>query len=182
MEIHIREAKPNDVDALSVLAKQTYATAFGHSMAFADLEAHLKNHLSPEKIGESLLKDVFLLTCVEDEIIGFVQFGESHIEQEHIVKTASFVFHPHDKEIRRLYVLAPYQNHGIGSQLMDTALTHSLLATNSNIFLDVWEDNERAQRFYERYGFEKVAEKHFCVDSGVETGVDFVMVRRSRKS
>lgn len=182
MEMQIREARLNDADALSGLAKRTYATAFGHSMTSADLDAHLNKHLSLEKIGEALWKDMFLLACIGDEIIGFVQFGESSIEQQHIVKTAAFAFEADDKEIRRLYVLAPYQNRGIGSQLMETALAHPQLATDSNIFLDVWEENTRAQRFYKRYGFEKVGEKRFFVDSGAKSGVDFVMLRRSQKS
>jgi hypothetical protein len=43
----IRQATLHDVEALSALARQTYADAFGHSMSPADLAAHLAKHLSP---------------------------------------------------------------------------------------------------------------------------------------
>ena len=179
MEVHLREAGPDDADVLSALARETYAQAFGHSMTEADLAAHLRNHLSPQQVGQMLGADTFLLASVAGGIRGFVQFGEASIEPEHLLRTAPFAVEPGDKEIRRLYVAATYQNRGVGSQLMDAALAHPRLAASTGLFLDVWQENERAQRFHERYGFEKVAEKRFEVEFGAATGVDFVMIRRS---
>ena len=169
----IREARPDDANAISALAKETYAGAFGHSMTEADLRAHLENHLSPAQIAKMLRTDTFLLASVAGDIVGFVQFGQASIEMQHLVAV------PGDKEIQRLYVLATHQNRGLGSRLMEAALAHPTLATGDSVLLDVWQDNRRAQQFYARYGFEKVAEKRFEVESGVATGVDFVMIRRS---
>ena len=61
---------------------------------------------------------------------------------------------------------------------MDAALNDPRLHGATNIYLDVWEHNHGAQRFYKRYGFEKVGERSFHVESGEETDVDFIMVRR----
>ncbi|MBV9867695.1 MAG: GNAT family N-acetyltransferase [Abitibacteriaceae bacterium] len=172
---------PQDAAALYDLARITYTAAFGHSMSAADLEAHLANHLSLERMSEMIDNDTFLLACSAEEIVGFVQFGVSHLHEQELISSTAFAIHPSDREIRRLYVLASHQNQGIGSLLMEAALNHPCLI-NHNIFLDVWEENPGAQRFYGRYGFEKVAEKQFSVGSGAETGVDFIMRRLSSES
>jgi len=49
----------------------------------------------------------------------------------------------------------------------------------ANIYLDVWEHNHGAQRFYRRYGFEVVGARSFEVESGAPTSLDLVMVRCS---
>lgn len=166
------KAAPEDSALLSALAVQTYTAAFGHSMSAADLATHLETHLSPERMSEMLCEDVFLLARVAGETVGFVQFGDVYRGRDGY---RSFGVQPGDKEVRRLYILAAFQNRGVGSSLMDAALgDHAGKAA----FLDVWEDNEGARRFYERYGFQRVGERAFRTASGEVTGVDSVMVRR----
>ena len=172
-------ATPDDSALLSALAVQTYTEAFGPSMSAADLASHLKTNLSPEHVREMLHEDVFLLARVEGETVAFVQFGDAHIDAGDLSKPSEV--QPGDKEIRRLYVSTAFQNLGVGAKLMDAALNHPWLA-GTTIFLDVWEDNTGAQRFYRRYGFERVGERAFRVTSGEVTGVDFVMVRVPKTS
>lgn len=174
MNVHLREAEPSDVDALSVFAKRTYAEAFGHSMSTSDLAAHLKTNLSPGRFREMLREDVFLLAHRADKLIGFVQFGDAHIDDRDL---DGLKIQPGDKEVRRLYVLAAFQNRGLGTSLMSAALNDPRIA-GATIFLDVWKDNAGAQRFYTRYGFERVGKRAFRAASGEVTGVDLVMVRR----
>lgn len=175
MDFHISEATPDDSDLLSALAMQTYAEAFGHSLSASDLTVHLETHLSPERLREMLREDMFLLMCVADTTVGFIQFGDAHVDSSDL--TEPLEVEPDDTEIRRLYVLAEFQNRGLGTRLMDAALTdHRVVGTIT--YLDVWEHNRAAQRFYERKGFEKVGGRAFRVASGEVVGVDFVMVRR----
>ena len=181
MSIALRRAELGDADLLSALATRTYSEAFGHSMRASDLSAHLRNNLSPEQVRKMIGEDTLLLAYKEDRLIGFVQFGDARIGNAHISNgsTEPLRIQPGDKEVRRLYVLAEFQNRGVGTRLMDAALADRRL-TSANVYLNVWEDNGDAQRFYERYGFAKVGEQAFQVASGEETGVDFIMVRRSK--
>ena len=175
MDVRISEANPDDSEFLSALAVQTYTEAFGHSMSTSDLAAHIGTNLSPERFREMLREDVFLLARVRGETVGFVQFGDAHIDDGDLDGTK---VQPGDKEVRRLYVLAAFQNRGLGTSLMNAALTDPWIA-GATVFLDVWEDNAGARRLYERYGFKKVGERAFRAASGDVTGVDFIMVRRS---
>ena len=45
---------------------------------------------------------------------------------------------------------------------------------SARIFLDVWEHNPGARRFYERYGFVVVGDRSFAVASGAETSLDLI--------
>lgn len=119
-----------------------------------------------------LCEDVFLLARAGGETVGFVQFGDVYRGRDGY---RPFGAQPGDKEVRRLYVLAAFQNCGVGSSLMDAALGDH---AGKAVFLDVWEDNAGARRFYERYGFRRVGTRAFRAASGDVTGVDLVMVRR----
>ena len=55
-------------------------------------------------------------------------------------------------EVVAIYVLSEYYGHKIGYRLMNEAV--SRLSEYNTIFVWVLEQNERAIRFYHRYGFE----------------------------
>lgn len=54
-------------------------------------------------------------------------------------------------------ILDEYQGQGYGSQLMDTLLEKLKAMNIPGVMLIVDKDNEGAQRFYKRKGFEKIA-------------------------
>ena len=164
----IRNARPSDVTALSVLAQETYSDAFGHSFSEADLAAHLAKHLSPDNFTQILEKDVVLLAEVSDCIIGYAQFGAPNdsVEPDRV------------QELRRLYVRSEYQSKGVGGALMEAVLSHPHMKNAATILLDVWEHNPGAQRFYQRYSFEVIGTRVFKVEFGAETSPDLIMARR----
>jgi ribosomal protein S18 acetylase RimI-like enzyme len=51
--------------------------------------------------------------------------------------------------------------------LLETALAHPRLAKARRIFVQVWEENERAVRLYESLGFQRVGTTTFMVGSEV---------------
>ena len=169
----IRSAQPSDVEALSELARNTYADAFGHSFSEADLAAHLAKHLSPNNFTHIINEDIALLAEVNGSIIGYAQFGAAN---DASVSNGD----KGDQELRRLYVHSEYQGKGCGGALMEATLSHPRMKSAANIYLDVWEHNLGAQRFYWRYGFEVIGTRAFEVDSGAETSLDLIMVRRQR--
>ena len=165
----LRSATATDAKALSALAAETYAAAFGHSMSPDDLAAHLEKHFSPEGFERILSEDRVLVAELQGRMAGFVQFGRAGAE---LAEDASDA----DWELRRLYVRAEVQNRGVGTRLMDAALAQ--LEGAERIFLDVWEHNAGALRFYARYGFKVVGERAFEVASGAKTSRDLLMLRR----
>lgn len=63
-------------------------------------------------------------------------------------------------ELSRLYVLKEYQGSGVAYELMKL-YSQCAAETNRNyLWLGVWEYNHRAQRFYQKHGFEFTGHKH----------------------
>jgi diamine N-acetyltransferase len=170
----IRKAQRADVKPLSELAKTTYANAFGHSLNPPDLAVHLENNLSESCFEEFLDEDTILVAEHGNRLIGFIQIGVAWPE------TDDDDFSPEDAELRRIYVLSEFQDKGIGRQLIDAAFREHCFASARDIYLDVWEDNQRAQKLYESYGFRAIGKRAFQVESGAKTGFDLIMIRRAR--
>lgn len=167
----IRRATRGDGRALSELAIAAYTTAFGHSLSAADLAAELDASVSAACFERYLDDDTILLAEIADLAVGYVQFGAVSIP----VEAASVA----DQELRRLYVHPAYQRRGIGTRLMDAAFAHPQLRRACSVYLDVWERNHDALRFYRRYGFEVTGSHRFAVESGAPTDLDLILVRRS---
>ena len=73
--------------------------------------------------------------------MGFAVYGPSRDEDL-----------PDAGEVEAIYVLKEYYNRKVGYRLMNEAV--SRLSEYKTIFVWVFEKNERAIRFYHRYGFE----------------------------
>ena len=165
----IRAANPTDADALSRLAMETYRAAFSGSMGAADLDAHLKTHLLPEHFLRILEYHTILIAEGADRMVGYAQYGLADSAVEQAAEG--------DWELFRLYVLVDFQNQGIGTLLMQTALADPWMVSAARVLLDVWARNSGAIRFYERFGFRVIGERAFVVESGAETDPDWIMAR-----
>ncbi len=81
-------------------------------------------------------------------------------------------------QLERIYVDGRKQSGGLGGNLLHEAVRIARDAAFETIWLSVWEQNERAQRFYRRNGFEIVGKTHFMI--GPEREEDFVLAKRLR--
>jgi ribosomal protein S18 acetylase RimI-like enzyme len=66
-------------------------------------------------------------------------------------------------ELSQLYIASAATGSGIGARLMDWAMAEAAQNGADEIQLSVYSGNHGAQRFYARYGFEKVADVTFRV-------------------
>ena len=76
-------------------------------------------------------------------------------------------------ELERIYALQTHIGQGVGSTLMRTCLDFAVDSGCDVIWLGVWEQNQRAIRFYERFGFEIVGETTFLVGTDLQRDVVF---------
>ena len=76
-----------------------------------------------------------------EKVVGFAVYGPSR--EEDLADAG---------EVVAIYVLSEYYDRKIGYRLMNEAV--SRLGEYDTIFLWVFEENERAIRFYHKYGFE----------------------------
>lgn len=142
----IRQARREDIKQISDLCIKTYIEAFSSRFTPDELEKRIKATRSVEFYNKVFDRDTILLAEKDGKLIGYVQFGEPTFD-------GSVAIEKDSKELQRAYVLSEYQNKGIGTTLIKTALEHPMLKNAKNIYLDVWEYNLRAQKLYKSLGF-----------------------------
>ena len=77
---------------------------------------------------------------------------------------------------KRFYVDKPWQGQGLARAADGRPSKHAARARGAReLWLGVWERNERAQAFYRKHGFRKVGTQVFVVGSDPQT--DHVMLR-----
>lgn len=171
--MQIREVRLDELKALSELARSTYADAFGNTFTPERLEKRLQETRSVAYFRRALRKNVVLVAEEDGIVVGYAEFGPA---DQPAIQTEYG-----DQELMRLYVRSDKQGSGIGRALIDTAFAYPQMRESKNVYLDVWEHNEGAQRLYKSYGFEDTGKR--CQDtlkSAPDAGHDIVMVRQKR--
>jgi len=72
-------------------------------------------------------------------------------------------------EVERIYVSGEHHGKRIGKQLMDFALDIAHNKHFEYVWLGVWEHNEKAMGFYQRYGFEVFSSHPFLLGDDLQT-------------
>jgi diamine N-acetyltransferase len=170
--IKIRKANFEDAETLAEIGLQSFNEAFAE---------HPKNHPDDMKIYtdeafsvENLQKElndadaVFFVAELEDEIVGYAKLQRN--SREDCVSGENLL------ELNRLYALDKYIGKGIGKALMLKCLEFAETNQHDIFWLGVWEFNFRAQKFYEKFGFEKCGEHVFQL--GSDPQVDWIMQKR----
>jgi ribosomal protein S18 acetylase RimI-like enzyme len=153
-----RPATPADAAPLAKLGADTFVAAFGHLYKPEDLAAFLDKVHNPEAVAGEIAgtQCTHRLVEVDSALIAFcklrypTKFGEFSKARDPI-------------ELAQLYALPGYTGSGIGAQLMDWALGEARAGGHDAVLLSVYAENFGAQRFYQRYGFGKIADITFRV-------------------
>ena len=164
-EFAYRDATPADAALMARLGPETFVETFGHLYAPENLAAFLANHSEANWQGE--LTDpryAVRIAELDGAAIGFAKLGPPSLPFEAQGPAA---------ELRQLYVLTPWQGAGVAGVLMEWVIAEARRRGADALFLSVFIDNRRAQRFYGRYGFEAVGRYDFMV--GTHADEDVVM-------
>lgn len=168
MKLTFAFASEGDAEALSGLAKRTFTETFGHLYTAENLNQHLEKTCSAGFFRNALKQDHVIMAYDGNEIIGYAKFGGLGLPVENPPRSAS--------EIHRLYVIQPYQGRQIGAALMDMMMQHETIRSSPAVYLSVWENNIKAQRFYSRYGFSPVGEYMYPV--GTQLDREIIMMHQ----
>lgn len=169
-QVVLREATREDVAALQALAVRTYLDTFAGTATDED------NRLLMEKIYSraQLLRDAdepgarLVLACVGDRPVGFLRLREN-------AEVNTWLGSSH-LELHRLYLDSSFHGTGLANRVMQVAYTETQQRQRTWLWLGVWERNYRAQRFYERHGFERFGEHTFWV--GHDPQIDWLMRKK----
>jgi ribosomal protein S18 acetylase RimI-like enzyme len=161
-DVRLRDAVQADAAALAVLARDTFLETFGHLYPQADKDVFIaRNH--SVSVHAARIADLHHDVCVverEGALIGYCVMGPLKLP-----------FDPGDRdawEIYQFYLASAAQGAGVADPLMAWALARAREREAQDLYLGVYCDNLRAQRFYTRHGFEIVGRYDFPVGETID--------------
>lgn len=170
VQLVIRPATEGDAAALSEFGARTFFETFAADNTPEDMRLHLESAWRPElqraEITDPLL-DTLLACDARGVLAGFAQLRAEHAPAG--VPTRKPI------ELKRFYVDKPWQGRGAARRLMEAVEARARVRGARELWLGVWERNERAQAFYRKCGFRRVGTQVFVVGSDPQT--DHVMLR-----
>jgi len=164
----LRPATLEDTAALAELGRESFCAAFEHLYRPEDLHAFLAQAYSQEAVAGEIADDCCIHRLAwsdagEDggengsaRLLGYVKLRHPSWYTEHSDAADPIA-------LGQLYTQPDLTGRGIGAALMDWALAEARGRGHDAIQLSVWSGNFGAQKFYQRYGFAKIADIGFWV-------------------
>jgi ribosomal protein S18 acetylase RimI-like enzyme len=166
--ITIRKATAKDIHLLASLSVKAFMPAHGHSSPEKDITSYIKANFSIENFKREIANPTFeyYLLYHTSKIAGFSKV---------IFNTQSkYVANNQVTKMERLYLLKEFYGLHLGTELMN--FNSELAKTNhqNGIWLEVWTENFRAIKFYEKAGFKIVGQANFTV-SKTHSNPNYIM-------
>jgi diamine N-acetyltransferase len=161
MHITIREATTEDAAMIADLSRQTFYDTFAPDNNPSDMKKFMNEKFTRKSLIEEVGSpgNIFLLAYADDEVAGYVRLRE---KSERLLNYAPSL------EIARIYAATNMIGKGVGKKLMEASIARAKELGKEIIWLGVWEKNQRAIEFYERFGFEKFSEHDFVLGDDVQ--------------
>jgi diamine N-acetyltransferase len=152
-QIQISRASQRDAALLSELSTVTFSDTFKDTCTAEDMRGFIHDYFSVEQIEKELKdeNDFYFIAYADGKPAGYLRIKEEESEVEIIRRHKSI-------ELKRIYVEREFLSQKIGAALMKFALAFAQENKYELIWLGVWEHNEKAKTFYNKFGF---------IDSGV---------------
>lgn len=168
--ISIRRANNEDAKFISLLGRITFGEAFGHLFRDKnDLLEYYNRTFSVAKMEKGLASpsNKFWIALVDELPVGYAKMK--------LNSTSEFIDSKNICQLQKIYVLGDFLSMKIGSKMQDLMLHEAKQDGFDEIWLSVWDGNEKAIRFYERNAFNKVGNHNFQI--GKENFQFFAMAR-----
>lgn len=170
-DLILRPAVPADIPALSRLGISSFVDKFGYLYRAEDLYPFLDETHSEPALARELARPglVYRLAERDGQLVGYCKISLACGWPEYATGQRTM-------ELKQLYTASDATGGGIGGALMDWAMAEFAARGADEVQISVWSENFGAQRFYERWGFEKVADITFRVGSQLDE--EYLFARR----
>ncbi len=166
----IRRASAEDTDLLAVLGAVTFYEAYYEQDDPADLAKYVVESFAPATIREQFEDNdsIFLIAFLDGRAVGYARLlsGEAgpNVTSDNAI------------ELRRIYLLEHLWGKGVGEALLGHCEAIARELGKESIWLGVWQQNERGQRFYAKHSYNKVGLLTFPYGDSV--GINDVMEKK----
>jgi len=160
--VKIAPAVAQDAVELSTFCAKQFTDAFGSSLKAADLELHIQRAYSIEKLRAEILKPASLFLKATDDV-GLAAYAYLLWQDQPTQLEPAYLQDANIAHLERFYVDARCHGNGMAHLLMTECVAFAQQHRASGLWLTVWTQNPRAQRFYQRHAFRDVGESVFVV-------------------
>lgn len=135
---------------------------------------YMSKSFDQKKIAKEIEDDkvnTFLLAYANEELAGYAKLRNDRSYDQ--LKGARSL------EVERIYVLRKFHGQQVGKALMDECISLAEAGNYEWIWLGVNDQNFKAIKFYEKYGFEVFGTKQFVLGTAIDE--DFLMKRKLKQ-
>jgi ribosomal protein S18 acetylase RimI-like enzyme len=161
----IRYATPSEEDVASLVAtaREIFSDTFAHLYDQAPFDSFLDEAYGHGGRMERDLADLSIRWRIA--VAGEMPIGYAKLSR--LTAPAPTPL-PGAMELQQIYVLRAWHGKGIADELMEWALDTARADGAPEIYLTVFDHNQRAKRFYTRYGFGEVGHCTFKLGDRVD--------------
>ena len=161
----IRPALPIDAQALARLGERLWRETYTGLIPASNLELHLAETFGLRQQATELADPACRTLVMEEDgmLLAYTLLRAGSPE----LLAAPFPF-TQPLEVARFYVDASLHGRGAAKRLMEAVLSFAASAAYDGVWLQVWERNQRAIRFYARAGFADAGGATFRVGEQVD--------------
>lgn len=164
--LQILPAVPAEAERYATVSAETFYEAYASTADPANIALHIAREFGErQQRGELEDPDTTVLAAREPsgDWAGFTTL--------HAHRSADGVVAERPIEIVRFYVRGRWHGRGAAKRLMDAALRFAAARGHDTLWLQVWEENNRARRFYEKCGLREVGTKPFLFGEVLERDI-----------
>ncbi len=171
MPVTVRRAVEDDAEGLSRLAALTFPLACTPQTSAEFLATYIATRLDPQSFRRHLSDPACTILLAEDldraddDPVGYTVLLAGEPTDPDVARAIRF--RP-AVSLERCYVHPDHHGSGVAARLMAATLEAAAATGAAGIWLGVSEENDRANAFYARHGFERVGTKRFHIGDAWE--------------
>ncbi|QFP80356.1 GNAT family N-acetyltransferase [Latilactobacillus graminis] len=168
----IQPVTTNQLAVLQAISRETFSATFGADNSPTDLNDYLDQAYSTTQLTAELEQpdSFFYFIYHHNDIAGYLKLNINKAQTEGAATDTL--------EIERIYIRGPFKRLGLGTQLINHALTIAAQNHKTKVWLGVWEHNTAALHFYTNLGFKQIGEHVFQL--GTDAQRDLIMQKTLR--
>ena len=154
--IRIAEAKDSsDIAALSI---QVWLDTYAKKGIRKSISQYVLNEFTEKNIESKLSSEneVYFVAIEDGHLIGYVSLN---------ISASCPVTRNKIPELDRLYIQEGFTGSGVGSKLLNSALTFCNSEGHKQVWLTVFYENTRALKFYEKHAFKEIGLTYFELEN-----------------
>lgn len=166
-KLSIRALEKTDIDLLEQISIDTFVATYSRFNTPENMQSHIEQHFSKTQLLFELemVGNFFFGLFEESELGAYVKLRTSENPRE--LEGKKHI------ELERIYVSEKYQGMGFGYRIMQYCIDFASAKGYEVLWLGVWNQNEKAQQFYKKCGFDIFGEHVFML--GADRQTDWLM-------